>query len=188
MTRLKELYLLLYSKCAKKKTCGLTVQCLFMCLWWHWIRLLPHVCVIRYLHRAIDPDAPPLAPQPKPSSPYRTVGCVFNHQTFLANCQPSDAVELCVFDFQVPHYQVKYTPLTLFMEHCPCYSFLIIKALCYFKKRKKSHWNIIKVFICFTGRYYDNSWGGQVWWNEFQCENVNLCCRSDWTEEIESNR
>ncbi|XP_076592401.1 centrosomal protein of 76 kDa isoform X2 [Chaetodon auriga] len=54
----------------------------------------------RYLHRAIDPDAPPLAPQPKPSSPYRTVGCVFNHHTFLANCQPSDAVELCVFDFQ----------------------------------------------------------------------------------------
>eukprot|EP00064_Thunnus_orientalis_P000978 superscaffoldBa00000059_g979 len=54
----------------------------------------------RYLHQAIDPDAPPLAPQPKPSSPYRTVGCVFNHQTFMANCQPSDAVELCVFDFQ----------------------------------------------------------------------------------------
>ncbi|XP_075952752.1 centrosomal protein of 76 kDa isoform X2 [Anarhichas minor] len=61
-----------------------------------WESLTAH----RYLHRAIDPDAPPLAPQPKPSSPYRTVGCVFNHQTFLANCQPSDAVELCVFDFQ----------------------------------------------------------------------------------------
>lgn len=57
--------------------------------------------MLRYLHRAIDPDAPPLAPQPKPSSPYRTVGCVFNHLTFLANCQPSDAVELCVFDLQV---------------------------------------------------------------------------------------
>ncbi|KAM6910782.1 centrosomal protein of 76 kDa [Xenentodon cancila] len=61
-----------------------------------WESLTAH----RYLHRAIDPDAPPLAPQPKPSSPYRTVGCVFNHQSFLANCQPSDAVELCVFDFQ----------------------------------------------------------------------------------------
>uniref|UniRef100_A0A3P8SCM4 Centrosomal protein of 76 kDa n=1 Tax=Amphiprion percula TaxID=161767 RepID=A0A3P8SCM4_AMPPE len=61
-----------------------------------WESLTAH----RYLHRAIDPDAPPLAPTPKPSSPYRTVGCVFNHQTFLANCQPSDAVELCVFDFQ----------------------------------------------------------------------------------------
>nr|XP_019946664.1 PREDICTED: centrosomal protein of 76 kDa [Paralichthys olivaceus] len=60
-------------------------------------------CILRetvYLHQAIDPEAPPLTPQPKPSSPYRTVGCVFNHQTFLANCQPSDAVELCVFDFQ----------------------------------------------------------------------------------------
>uniref|UniRef100_A0A8C4GM12 Centrosomal protein of 76 kDa n=1 Tax=Dicentrarchus labrax TaxID=13489 RepID=A0A8C4GM12_DICLA len=61
-----------------------------------WESLTAH----RYLHQAIDPDAPPLAPQPKPSSPYRTVGCVFNHHTFLANCQPSDAVELCVFDFQ----------------------------------------------------------------------------------------
>ncbi|XP_069393642.1 centrosomal protein of 76 kDa isoform X2 [Paralichthys olivaceus] len=61
-----------------------------------WESLTAH----RYLHQAIDPEAPPLTPQPKPSSPYRTVGCVFNHQTFLANCQPSDAVELCVFDFQ----------------------------------------------------------------------------------------
>lgn len=56
---------------------------------------------MRYLHRAVDPDAPPLAPQSKPSSPYRTVGCVFNHVTFLANCQPSDAVNVCIFDFQV---------------------------------------------------------------------------------------
>ncbi|XP_034071721.1 centrosomal protein of 76 kDa isoform X2 [Gymnodraco acuticeps] len=61
-----------------------------------WESLTAH----RYVHRAIDPDAPPLAPQPKPTSPYRTVGCVFNHYTFRANCQPSDAVELCVFDFQ----------------------------------------------------------------------------------------
>ncbi|XP_055083583.1 centrosomal protein of 76 kDa isoform X2 [Periophthalmus magnuspinnatus] len=61
-----------------------------------WESLTAH----RYLHQAIDPDAPPLVQQPKPSHPYRTVGCVFNHQSFLANCQPSDAVELCVFDFQ----------------------------------------------------------------------------------------
>lgn len=60
-----------------------------------WESLTAH----RYLHQAIDPDAPPLAPQPRPSYPYRTVGCVFNHKTFLANCQPSDAVELCAFDF-----------------------------------------------------------------------------------------
>uniref|UniRef100_A0A671P4U9 Centrosomal protein 76 n=1 Tax=Sinocyclocheilus anshuiensis TaxID=1608454 RepID=A0A671P4U9_9TELE len=53
----------------------------------------------RYLHRPIDPDAPPMVPQPKPTHPYQTLGCVFNHKMFLANCQPSDAVELCVFDF-----------------------------------------------------------------------------------------
>ncbi|KAM6967806.1 centrosomal protein of 76 kDa [Aplochiton taeniatus] len=63
-----------------------------------WESLTTH----RYLHQAIDPEAPPLAAQPKPSHPYRTVGCVFNHQAFLANCQPSDAVELSVFDFQNP--------------------------------------------------------------------------------------
>ncbi|KAJ8412653.1 hypothetical protein AAFF_G00116040 [Aldrovandia affinis] len=61
-----------------------------------WESLTAH----RYLHRPIDPDAPPLVPQPKPSHPYRTVGCIFNHAVFLANCQPSDAVELCVFDLQ----------------------------------------------------------------------------------------
>ncbi|XP_031667786.1 centrosomal protein of 76 kDa isoform X3 [Oncorhynchus kisutch] len=60
-----------------------------------WESLTAH----RYLHQAIDPDAPPLAPQPRPSYPYRTIGCVFNHRSFLANCQPSDAVELCSFDF-----------------------------------------------------------------------------------------
>ncbi|KTF95401.1 hypothetical protein cypCar_00022039 [Cyprinus carpio] len=53
----------------------------------------------RYLHRPIDPDAPHIVPQPKPTHPYRTLGCVFNHKMFLVNCQQSDAVELCVFDF-----------------------------------------------------------------------------------------
>nr|XP_061800611.1 centrosomal protein of 76 kDa-like isoform X1 [Nerophis lumbriciformis] len=56
----------------------------------------------RYLHQTIDPDAPPMASQSKPSYPYRTAGCVFNHQSFLANCQPSDSVELCVFDLRNP--------------------------------------------------------------------------------------
>lgn len=56
----------------------------------------------RYLHQPINPDDPPLAPQPRPSHLYRTVGCVFNHKSFLANCQPSDAVELCVFDLREP--------------------------------------------------------------------------------------
>lgn len=73
----------------------------------------------RYLHQAIDPDAPPLAPQPKPSSPYKTVGCVFNHHTFLANCQPSDAVELCVFDFQVRVF-VHHYPWTAGAKNVSC--------------------------------------------------------------------
>ncbi|KAK1795146.1 hypothetical protein P4O66_010326 [Electrophorus voltai] len=60
-----------------------------------WESLTAH----RYLHQPIDPEAPPLVPQPKPTYPYCTVGCVFNYKTFLANCQPSDSVELCVFDF-----------------------------------------------------------------------------------------
>ncbi|XP_068179754.1 centrosomal protein of 76 kDa [Antennarius striatus] len=56
----------------------------------------------RYVHYPIIPDSLPLAPEPKPSSPYGTVGCVFNHRSFLANCQPSDAVAFCIFDFQNP--------------------------------------------------------------------------------------
>nr|XP_040126620.1 centrosomal protein of 76 kDa isoform X4 [Ictidomys tridecemlineatus] len=52
----------------------------------------------RYIHKPINPDEPPLAEQAKPLYPYRTIGCVFNHQMFLGNCQPSDAVETCIFD------------------------------------------------------------------------------------------
>lgn len=52
----------------------------------------------RYIHKPTNPDGPPLAEQPKPLYPYRTIGCVFNHQMFLGNCQPSDAVETCIFD------------------------------------------------------------------------------------------
>uniref|UniRef100_A0AAY4DDE2 Centrosomal protein of 76 kDa n=1 Tax=Denticeps clupeoides TaxID=299321 RepID=A0AAY4DDE2_9TELE len=61
-----------------------------------WESLTAH----RYLHQPINPDDPPLVAQPKPAYPYSTIGCVFNHKAFLANCQPTDAVELCVFDFQ----------------------------------------------------------------------------------------
>lgn len=52
----------------------------------------------RYIHKPTNPDEPPAAEQPKPLYPYKTVGCVFNHQMFLGNCQPSDSVESCVFD------------------------------------------------------------------------------------------
>uniref|UniRef100_A0A8I6A403 Centrosomal protein of 76 kDa n=1 Tax=Rattus norvegicus TaxID=10116 RepID=A0A8I6A403_RAT len=69
-------------------TCGTDGTIMF------WESLTGH----RYIHKPTNPDEPPLAEQPKPLYPYRTVGCVFNHQTFLGNCQPSDAVETCVFD------------------------------------------------------------------------------------------
>jgi centrosomal protein CEP76 len=53
----------------------------------------------RYIHRFIDPDDPPLNKQlPKPEHPYQTVGCIFNHRAFYANCQPSDRVDVCQFD------------------------------------------------------------------------------------------
>ncbi|XP_072684747.1 uncharacterized protein [Canis lupus baileyi] len=52
----------------------------------------------RYIHKPANPDESPVAEQPKPLYPYRTIGCVFNHQMFLGNCQPSDSVEICVFD------------------------------------------------------------------------------------------
>nr|XP_005996579.2 PREDICTED: centrosomal protein of 76 kDa isoform X1 [Latimeria chalumnae] len=63
----------------------------------------------RYLHRPIKPDDPPLVEQPRPTYPYRTVGCVFNHQSFFANCQPSDSVDLCTFDL---HNESKWKPMS----------------------------------------------------------------------------
>lgn len=53
---------------------------------------------LRYLHRVLKPDE--LTPQLKPSYPYQTVGCVFNHKALFANCQSTDSVQLCVFDLQ----------------------------------------------------------------------------------------
>ncbi|XP_068048913.1 centrosomal protein of 76 kDa isoform X2 [Anomalospiza imberbis] len=63
----------------------------------------------RYIHRPINPDDPPLAEQPKPLYPYRTIGCIFNHEKFLGNCQPSDAVEVCMFDL---HDESKWKPMS----------------------------------------------------------------------------
>ncbi|KFV61021.1 Centrosomal protein of 76 kDa, partial [Dryobates pubescens] len=63
----------------------------------------------RYIHIPVNPDAPPLVEQPKLQHPYRTIGCIFNHQKFLGNCQPSDAVEVCVFDL---HDESKWKPMS----------------------------------------------------------------------------
>uniref|UniRef100_A0A8C7ANW6 Centrosomal protein 76 n=1 Tax=Neovison vison TaxID=452646 RepID=A0A8C7ANW6_NEOVI len=63
-----------------------------------WCTLLAFLCRNKYIHKPANPDESPIAEQPKPLYPYRTIGCVFNHQMFLGNCQPSDSVEICVFD------------------------------------------------------------------------------------------
>nr|XP_056710273.1 centrosomal protein of 76 kDa isoform X1 [Euleptes europaea] len=63
----------------------------------------------RYIHNPIKPDDPPAVEQPKPLYPYRTIGCVFNHQKFFANCQPSEAVEVCFFDL---HDESKWKPMS----------------------------------------------------------------------------
>ncbi|XP_033119568.1 centrosomal protein of 76 kDa-like [Anneissia japonica] len=52
----------------------------------------------RYVHQTVDPDDPPAVDQPRGQYPYRAIGCVFNHQSFYANNQPSDTVELCRFE------------------------------------------------------------------------------------------
>lgn len=52
----------------------------------------------RYIHQPVNPDDPPSVQQPRPQYPYRTLGCIFNHQSFYANSQPSDNVDVCSFD------------------------------------------------------------------------------------------
>lgn len=52
----------------------------------------------RFLHQPIRVDEPGVVVPPQPSHTYRTIGCVFNHETFYANIQPSEAVEVCYFD------------------------------------------------------------------------------------------
>ncbi|KAE8598300.1 hypothetical protein XENTR_v10016791 [Xenopus tropicalis] len=63
----------------------------------------------RYVHKPINPDDPPMVEQPKPLYPYKTIGCVFNHKRFLANSQPLDAVEVCVFDL---HDESRWKPMS----------------------------------------------------------------------------
>ena len=55
------------------------------------------VC-FRYRHVPFDPNNQAGAPPTSPTHPYRTVGCLFNHASFLANTQPSDSALTCRFD------------------------------------------------------------------------------------------
>ncbi|XP_076372984.1 centrosomal protein of 76 kDa-like [Tachypleus tridentatus] len=38
----------------------------------------------------------------KPKHPFQTVDCLFNHQGFFANCQPTNSIERCCFDLSDP--------------------------------------------------------------------------------------
>jgi len=51
--------------------------------------VLLHAVVLsdRYPHVPVDPDDLPIRPGLKPPYPYKTVGCVFNHEYFYANSQ-----------------------------------------------------------------------------------------------------
>ncbi|EDV29045.1 uncharacterized protein TRIADDRAFT_18537 [Trichoplax adhaerens] len=52
----------------------------------------------RFNHNPINPDDPPLKKQIKVDHPFKTIGSVFNHKSFYANCQPSDNVDCCYFE------------------------------------------------------------------------------------------
>ncbi|GAB1597412.1 centrosomal protein of 76 kDa-like [Argonauta hians] len=56
---------------------------------------------LTYIHKPFDQNNPPLAKKYAHPVPFRTVGCVFNHRRFYANCQASDAVETCEFNLKV---------------------------------------------------------------------------------------
>lgn len=43
--------------------------------------------VYRYVHRSTFGHNHPISSQSKPAYPYKTVGAVFNHESFYANCQ-----------------------------------------------------------------------------------------------------
>ena len=43
--------------------------------------------LFRFTHKPVEPDHPTGIPVPQPQHPYHTLGCVFNHNSFFANCQ-----------------------------------------------------------------------------------------------------
>lgn len=60
----------------------------------------PLYLLLRYLHPPFDPNNQAGLPLPLPNHPYRSVGCIFNHKSFYANCQASDNVSTCTFDLE----------------------------------------------------------------------------------------
>jgi len=59
--------------------------------------VLLHAVVLsdRYPHVPVDPDDLPIRQGLKPPYPYKTVGCVFNHEYFYANSQVFIAALFC---------------------------------------------------------------------------------------------
>lgn len=52
----------------------------------------------RYVHRMVSPDDPPAIKQPVNNHPFRSIGCIYSHENFFANSQPTDIVETCNFN------------------------------------------------------------------------------------------
>nr|CAB3230038.1 centrosomal protein of 76 kDa-like [Phallusia mammillata] len=53
---------------------------------------------LRYIHCRVEPDDPPIIDQGAASHPFKTVDCLYNHESFYANSQFLNAVETCRFD------------------------------------------------------------------------------------------
>ncbi|XP_029641125.1 centrosomal protein of 76 kDa-like [Octopus sinensis] len=72
-----------------------TISCEGLVTFWE------SVTGLTYIHKPLDQNNPPLAKKYAHPMPYRTVGCIFNHYQFYANCQSSDAIEMCEFNVKV---------------------------------------------------------------------------------------
>jgi len=64
------------------------------------VYFIDSVLGIRYSHHIVNPNDPPITKQPENKYNFKSIGCVYNHKSFYANCQPLDSVETCHFNFK----------------------------------------------------------------------------------------